>query len=183
MLIWREGWRSSRCLQCQKEAGWAPELGDRGPAASQAALWGSQKLRLSGEEQSNQALAVTTITTSFISIIQGKREKAKSLLGILNFVSLKYPKMSSIQHFIYTVSIKNLLSSINGSLFFFFFNRSLWSSGDKHEQIWGLFFQPRTVSSTVLAQGRSMSLGTVENDTSDKTCCGSLLTVANTMFQ
>ena len=72
---------------------------------------GSQKLRLSGEEQSNQALAVTTITTSFISIIQGKREKAKSLLGILNFVSLKYPKMSSIQHFIYTVSIKNLLSS------------------------------------------------------------------------
>lgn len=111
MLIWREGWRSSRCLQCQKEAGWAPELGDRGPAASQAALWGSQKLRLSGEEQSNQALAVTTITTSFISMIQGKREKAKSLLGILNFVSLKYPKMSSIQHFIYTVSIKNLLSS------------------------------------------------------------------------
>ena len=68
-------------------------------------------MRLSGEEQSNQALAVTTITTSFISIIQGKREKAKSLLGILNFVSLKYPKMSSIQHFIYTVSIKNLLSS------------------------------------------------------------------------
>ena len=66
---------------------------------------------------------------------------------------------------------------------FFFFNRSLWNSGDKHEQIWGLLFQPSTVSGTVLAQGRSMTLGTVEDDTSDKTHWGSLLTVANTMFQ
>lgn len=42
MLIWGEGWQSC-CLQCQKGAGWAPELGHGGPAASQAALWGSQK--------------------------------------------------------------------------------------------------------------------------------------------
>lgn len=43
-----------------------------------------------------------------------KRErKQKSLLGILHFISLKYPKMSSIQHFIYTVSIKKYAELYN----------------------------------------------------------------------
>lgn len=57
-----KGGRAAAAFSARRELG-GPWSGDGGPAPSQAALQGSQKLRLSREEQSIRALVVTNITT------------------------------------------------------------------------------------------------------------------------